>query len=426
MKCWERLFFLKLDELMGILLFMTARETIQRETQVSEQAWSQLQRMESYSKFQRSAEEMETQYPAPKFSRTLKQEMTEKEGRSVHLEAQLSEPISDPSLKIDWLKDGRALTASSRITTIYNFGYISLNIMHLRQDDAGQYTARVVNNSGEISSTTVLRVEAVSQLQQQQLAGVEGFTNYQAIEELEAYKNISSFSSEILETFTAPEFKSHLKDQVDIREGGFAHFEARLEPIGDDSMKVTWYKDNRQIEASSRITTFFNFGYVALTIKQVTAKDAGTYTVVATNKQGQAKSTSSLTVMQRQETIITDTSHEESLAKIQHLESRTATASSSRSVIRQEEVKLLPPPRFLGPLKCTSKIREGQRAHFETRLEPQSDTTMRIIWLLNGQPLQPATRIQTHHDFGYVALDISSVRLDDSGKSFGKFDSICR
>ena len=57
--------------------------------------------------------------------------------------------------------------------------------------------------------------------------------------------------------------------QPNVREGGFAHFEARLEPMGDQTMKVDWFKDGRPVDASSRITTFFNFGYVALTIKQV-------------------------------------------------------------------------------------------------------------------------------------------------------------
>lgn len=31
------------------------------------------------------------------------------------------------------------------------------------------------------------------------------------------------------------------------------------------------------------------------------------------------------------------------------------------------------------------------------------------------QPLQTANRIQTYHDFGYVAVDILSVRAEDAG-----------
>ena len=35
-------------------------------------------------------------------------------------------------------------------------------------------------------------------------------------------------------------------------------------------------------------------------------------------------------------------------------------------------------PKFLGPLKGTNHIREGQNAHFETRLEPLSDPTLQV------------------------------------------------
>ena len=73
----------------------------------------------------------------------------------------------------------------------------------------------------------------------------------------------------VVEPTQPPEFKTPIKDQLGIREGAFAHFEARLEPMGDHTMKVEWYKDGRLVDASSRISTFFNFGYVALTIKQV-------------------------------------------------------------------------------------------------------------------------------------------------------------
>ena len=42
------------------------------------------------------------------------------------------------------------------------------------------------------------------------------------------------------------------QDQAEVKEGGFAHFEARLEPMGDHTMKVEWFKDGRPVEASSR------------------------------------------------------------------------------------------------------------------------------------------------------------------------------
>lgn len=45
----------------------------------------------------------------------------------------------------------------------------------------------------------------------------------------------------------------------------------------------------------------------------------------------------------------------------------------------EEETVVTQKPRFLGPLKGTNKIAEGQRAHFEVRVEPQNDVTMKVI-----------------------------------------------
>jgi titin len=69
----------------------------------------------------------------------------------------------------------------------------------------------------------------------------------------------------------------------------------------------------------------------------------------------------------------------------------------------------------MGQIKGTNKIVEGQRAHFEVRVEPLNDTTMQIEWYHNGQVIMSASRVQTYHDFGYVALDIVAVRSEDAG-----------
>lgn len=71
--------------------------------------------------------------------------------------------------------------------------------------------------------------------------------------------------------------------------------------------------------SGSRITTFFNFGYVALTIKYVTIHDVGIYTCRAYNTLGQAETTAQMSVITKQD-IIFDSQHPSGLQKIQHLE----------------------------------------------------------------------------------------------------------
>merc|ERR1712020_259754 len=187
-----------------------------------------------------------------------------------------------------------------------------------------------------------------------------------------------------VESTQPPEFKSPILDQLDIKEGGFAHFEARLEPMGDASMKVEWLKDGHAVDASSRITSFFNFGYVALTIKQVALHDAGTYSCVAHNKCGKAETTAKLTTTSRLDAEF----QSKQWSSIQQME----TKKESVSMTMQQEVTIA--PKFVSQLKGTNVILEGQRAHFECRLEPQNDPSLKVEWVHNGRPLAASSRIQ--------------------------------
>ena len=105
-----------------------------------------------------------------------------------------------------------------------------------------------------------------------------------------------------------------------------------------------------------------------------------------------------------------ETQFEETVLKMQFLED-----SSRFQRTEQTETVSTMAPKVLGPIKGTNKIVEGQKAHFEVRLEPQSDVSMQVEWYFNGHVIMSATRIKFYNDFGYVAMDISDVRSSDSG-----------
>lgn len=148
-----------------------------------------------------------------------------------------------------------------------------------------------------------------------------------------------------------------------------------------------------------------------MTVKALIIKDAGTYTCVAKNSKGEAQVTAQLTVLSKTDTEV-ETQYQETVAKMQYLEDSTRYQKTET----EETSAVTIPPKFLGPLKGTNKIVEGQKAHFEIRLEPQSDPTMTVEWYFNGQVIMSASRIKTYHDFGYVSLDISDVRQSDAGQ----------
>ena len=343
--------------------------------------------------------------PPPKFTKHLQNMGERMEGTSIKLEAQIT-PSSDSSMQIEWYKDGQPITASSRIGTIFSFGYVSLNISGLRSEDSGKYICRAINRSGEDRSEAAFIVKGSSALTAS--TGLEEQRAYiQKTEQLEQYQASKMMKSEMtLEAPNqAPEFKTNIKDQCEVKEGGFAHFEARLEPMGDHTMKVEWLKDGRPVEASSRITSFFNFGYVALTIKQVANHDQGTYACVASNAFGRTETKAQLRLGLKTEGEFQSKTWE----SIQKMETQKV---ETKMEIQQEVTSS---PKFVAPLKGTNVVLEGQRAHFECRVEPQNDPKMSLQWYFNGQVLQASSRIQTFHDFGYVALDINDARKEDSG-----------
>merc|ERR1719402_158301 len=343
--------------------------------------------------------------PAPKFTRPLNNLGERLEGSSIKLEGQIN-PSSDSSMKIEWYKDGQPITASSRIGTIFSFGYVSLNISDLRAEDAGTYICRAINKSGEDRSQASFSVKASMSMTAS--TGLEEQRAYiQKTEQLEQYQASKMTKSEmtIEQPTQAPEFKTNIKDQLDVKEGGFAHFEARLEPMGDHTMKVEWLKDGRPVEASSRITSFFNFGYVALTIKQVAIHDMGSYSCVATNAIGTATTTAKLQAVTKAEADFQAKTWE----SCQQIETKKVETSME---IQQE---ITSAPHFVSSLKGTNVILEGQKAHFECRVEPQNDPKLNIQWYHNGQTITASSRIQTYFDFGYVAIDINNVVKEDSG-----------
>jgi len=372
-------------------------------------AMKQINYLEQQTTYQKNVSIEEAINIKPNFVKSLANLGDVSEGKYAHFEAQLH-PVSDPFMRIEWFKDGKTITASSRINVIYNFGYVALNIMHLRPEDSGTYSVRATNKAGECTCTATIKVVAMGGVTGD-LGIPEQSAYIKSVEEMEAYRlqMLSKQTTEFVQSTVVPTFKSELKD-TSAREGGYAHFEARLEPIGDPGLKVEWFKDGRPLEASARITSFYNFGYVALTIKQLIIQDAGTYICVASNTLGKAQVQCTLVIISRNEKEV-ESHYSEAVQKMEYMED-----SSRYQRTETEETTVTIAPKFVGQMKGTNKIVEGQKAHFEVRLEPQSDSTMTVEWYFNSQVIMSASRIKLYNDFGYVSLDISDVRQTDSGQ----------
>ena len=69
------------------------------------------------------------------------------------------------------------------------------------------------------------------------------------------------------------------------------------------------------------------------------------------------------------------------MKQFQYLETKT----SGRTEIQEETTAQAPV--FTSSPKSID-VKEGQKAHFEARIIPVSDPTLKIEWFLNGQPIK--------------------------------------
>merc|ERR1711962_1160160 len=94
---------------------------------------------------QQRKEESVTQYSAPQFLTPLK-DVSVMEGQRSHFEAKVG-PVGDPSLSVEWFCNGNIITASSRINTSCQFGFVSMDMLHTTASDMGEYVCVVKSDS---------------------------------------------------------------------------------------------------------------------------------------------------------------------------------------------------------------------------------------------------------------------------------------
>ena len=70
------------------------------------------------------------------------------------------------------------------------------------------------------------------------------------------------------------------------------------------------------------------------------------------------------------------------MSQFQQLEARSQT---TRTEVLEEQTTQAPV--FTSSMKSI-EVKEGQRAHFECRIIPVSDPTLKVEWMHNGKPLK--------------------------------------
>lgn len=339
----------------------------------------------------------------PIFVQPLSDPAPVSEGRNIHLECRL-EPMGDPTMRVEWFCNGRPITVGSRFRTYNDFGYVALDIIHATATDSGEYTVRATNHLGSAHTSACVRVIARSDI-------VTDSQHEQSLEQIQMLEDSSKYRKQVQEDVTvlqAPQFTRPLHN-IETIEGTNVHMECRLQPVGDSSMIVEWFCNGTPIKVGHRFRPAYEFDYVALDLLSVYPVDSGIYTCQARNQLGEAVTSCSVKVIAKKDLML-DTQHPSGLEKIQYLED---SSRYKRTEYMDEIINVK--PRFITKPKSLDNMREGQHAHFECKIEPVTDSNLKVEWYKNGRPITVGHRFRPIHDFGYVALDIVDLIAEDSG-----------
>merc|ERR1712038_232524 len=317
-------------------------------------------------------------------------------------------PLNDPSMRVEWYHNGKQLSAGSRIKTINDFGFVILEVANVLTRDSGNYTCKATNKHGESSISCNVEVKTKQNIVTDPQLPKSFRSGTDSINRLEESR--WQRQEMVTEEFEghAPKFITQIHD-VTVIEGQPAHWDCRVEPIGDGSMQIEWYHDGKPIQIGSRIHTISDFGFVVLDIDWTFKRDSGKYTCRAVNKNGTAETTATLTCKSRKDVNVdSQLPQGMSLEKLKELENRQQGSNL-------EDEAEITAPKFITQIESRA-VGEGEPVHFNCRVEPKHDPKLQIKWYHNEKELASGHRFRITHEFGYVALDILYVYPEDEGQ----------
>ncbi|KHJ47621.1 hypothetical protein D918_01776 [Trichuris suis] len=326
------------------------------------------------------------------------------EGQSVRFQGRVM-PSNDPKLNVEWYFNRKPLLSGHRFRPAFDFGYVFLDILYAYPEDSGLYSIVARNQLGECVSEAQLTVKSKKTIYSES----QHPDRLDRIEQLESVVPTAGEQEQEQGSTQLPVLRNQLRDMV-LQEGGNLHLDLRVEPKNDPHMTVDWFLNGHPVLTGSRTHFTFDFGYVALDVKQLIAEDSGQYTVVIRNDRGEVSSTCNVQI-ETKATVLTEVQHVESFERIRALES-----SDKRSRPETEDEVQKSAPVFVRPLSpSNSTLMENSRLHLECEVAPKQDSTMTVQWFKNGMPIPTGHRFKPFYDFGFASLDVIGVYPEDSG-----------
>ncbi|XP_060064415.1 titin-like, partial [Ylistrum balloti] len=234
----------------------------------------------------------------PWFKTQIRNLMGLKENDSAHFECKLL-PLGDPTMEIEWFKDGQPLHHGHRYKPMHDFGFVCLDILYTYPEDSGEYSCTARNSQGEATTTAVLRCRGRrSIIMETQLPG-EGAMRLQ---EMEEYWRSNMYLEERIIDEPRERFPPSIDlkpEPVETGEGEVAKFMIKVS--GYPRPRVNWWVNGTVIMGSTRFKLRYDGMIHHLEIPRVREYDAGQIRVVAKNTEGEAEASTTLHVMPKED-----------------------------------------------------------------------------------------------------------------------------
>lgn len=334
------------------------------------------------------------------------------EGDNVHFECSV-EPSKDPTMKIEWFINGKALPLAARYKSNYDFGRLTLDLDHAYEEDSGIITVKATNSKGSAQTSGTLKCTSKQSiyLQTQHPQGEAGLEKVREVDEAYASRT-KKLDTGLEKEYPKPVWIVPLQPEFKLGEAEPLHLEGQVEPKDDPNLKIEWYFNGQVLQHGARFKMTCDFGFVNLDLTEVYDRDSGIYTCKACNKSGEAFTTTTI-YCSTKENIIERSQHpkgREGLEAIQDLEEslRKQPGASAESEAGQA-------PAFTSQSENLTNLAEGELAHFDATLTPTGDETMVVEWFFNEKAIEASHRIRTVHAFGTVLLEVLGTKVEDSG-----------
>uniref|UniRef100_A0A3B1JXK9 Ig-like domain-containing protein n=1 Tax=Astyanax mexicanus TaxID=7994 RepID=A0A3B1JXK9_ASTMX len=219
-------------------------------------------------------------------------------------------------LKARWLRDGKELTSGRKYKVQSTDKSSTLKILTAERSDEGEYVFEVSNDVG----------------------------------------------NQIIK----PSFTRKLKEMESIK-GSFAQLDCLVS--GSLPISITWFKENKEIEADEKHKCIFYENAASLEITRLDSSDSGSYTCIATNKAG---------------------------------------TDQCSGVLKVKE-----PPKFTRKPDRVSVVRPGEAVFFECQVvgTPEID----IYWFRDGNEISQSSKHKMSFSDSLARLEITGAETKDSG-----------